>query len=340
MRAFLSRPLQAARLLLASGEDVDPLLLDEVRQAIVAIMADQRVSIQARIEAGTILGQLGDPRCPVDMAQWQAEPFPATFGNPPGYWCALPEGTYKIGGWEQSALSAEIALPAFWIARFPITVAQYAPFVEHGYAPDAERWWTPHGWAWKLQEKREQARHWWNEPNFSRANQPVSGVTWYEAMAFCAWLTKQIGDMLPAGYQLCLPTEAEWEVAAAYDVDGQRRTYPWGEATPTLDRAVFGRNYNDGPWDVGSRLAGAAACGALEMVGTVWEHAASSYRGYPNQGQIFLKDFTTSEFDVSTRGGAYYSDSTPVRCGARLRFFPVSHFDVGFRIVVAPRLAR
>jgi formylglycine-generating enzyme required for sulfatase activity len=70
-------------------------------------------------------------------------------------------------------------------------------------------------------------------------NQPVIDVNWYEATAFCAWLTEQPGDALPAGYALRLPTEAEWEASAAWDGRGGRRPYPWGAAEPTPELAIY-----------------------------------------------------------------------------------------------------
>ena len=85
---------------------------------------------------------------------------------------------------------------------------------------------------------------------------------------------------------------------------------------------------------------GVAACGALDMAGNVWEVTASSYRGYPEQSGEVIKDFTIDVGDVSWRGGAYYNDSTYVRCEARGRDDPGDAiYELGFRVVVVPRLA-
>ncbi|WP_097654592.1 NACHT domain-containing protein, partial [Candidatus Chloroploca asiatica] len=256
----------------------------DLRDGFVTLLADcdQPLPVAERVRAGLLLGALGDPRFPVTVEAWQVElaQRSTAFGQPQGYWCAVPAGSYQIGGWDKGEPAATLPLPAFWIARAPITVAQYALFVAEGYGEAAERWWTPKGWRWKQARKRTEPDE-WDNARFNGLNQPVIGVTWYEATAFCAWLSERLADVLPAGYGLRLPTEAEWEVAAAYDAQSQRRPYPWGGVKPTPDLAIYNAIKLDRPAPVGCCPAGAAACGAMDMVGNVWEWASSSYEGYP-----------------------------------------------------------
>ncbi len=337
--AALSYAEMGGRAALATSlRDLVTQVEDPLRHAIVNLLAVpvSAISTADRLAAGRVLAQLGDPRFPVEIEQWQHEQFPQTFGNHGGYWCYVPGGSYRIGGWEQGEPHADLALEPFWIARFPITVAQFAPFMREGYSDAAERWWTPHGWEWRQEEKRMQP--WgWHDPTYAVANQPVIDASWYEAVAFCQWLHDQLVAKLPDGYVVRLPTEAEWEVAAAYDEHGERHTYPWGDDDATLERAIYDASGEERPAPVGTCLAGAAACGALDMAGNVWEWTASSYNGYPEASNTAEKDFTTRDV-VPLRGGAYYSDSTSVRCGARIRDFPLYWYDLyGFRIVVAPR---
>lgn len=293
-----------------------------------------------RVEAGDALGRLGDPRLPATVDDWRRELARRDehFGAPQGYWCYVQPGTYRIGGWEKREKAADIALPAFWIAHFPITVAQYAPFVEVGYSRNAENLWTPNGWRWKQGQRRTQPWS-WNKTPYDGANQPAIGVTWYEATAFCAWLNEQLENELPEGYVVRLPTEAEWEAAAAYDAGMQRRRYPWGEDEPTPERAIYDASGLGRPAPVGCCLAGEAACGALDMAGNVWEWAASSYNQYPSRSNVGEKDFTIDKWDVPIRGGSWAQNSTLVRCGARGRPRPDAILN-GFRVVAAPRLAR
>ncbi len=334
---WLSRPLELAQLLEAEASDTS--LREDIQTAALQQIGDSDLAFEQRIDAGFALGLLGDPRFPVSMAEWQQEVMRRSerFGQPVGYWCYVRPGTYRIGGWEENQASTNVNLPSFWIARFPITVAQYAPFVAAGYNLDAKRWWTPNGWQWK----DDRVQPWrWNKSPYDGANQPVIGVTWYEATAFCAWMTEQVQDDLPDGYRIRLPTEAEWETAAAYDVQRQRQPYPWGDAEPTAEYAIFeddqGSNLGR-PAPVGCCPAGAAACGALDMAGTVWELTTSSHAAYPAQSGTGKEDFTPDEWDMPWRGGSWYRDSAYVRCGARGRYAPcnVYHED-GFRVVLAP----
>ena len=277
-------------------------------------------------------------RIPVTRAEWQAEVERrnARFGEPAGYWCYVRPGTYRIGGWERDQAHADLDLDAFWIARVPVTVAQYAAFIEAGGYRES-RWWTTNGWNWRREAKRSQPWRWREAPFNQRERQAVTGVTWYEAAAFCRWL--DAGLPLPSGYTVRLPTEAEWEAAAAYDAAWRRRTYPWGEAAPTAREAVFGRKWEEASPDVATCLAGAAACGALDVVGTVWEWTTSSEQVYPKRAHWLKEDFTTDVWDVPLRGGSYWNNSTDVRCGARYRAHPVGGLGnyLGVRVCLAPR---
>ena len=235
---------------------------------------------------------------PVRVSEWQAELDRRNerFGAPEGYWCYVRPGRYRIGGWAAGQPSADVTLPAFWIARVPITVAQFMAFTKSGGSGVRELW-TDH-------------KH-----HNVRPRQAVVGVTWREVNTFGTWLSAQL--RLPPGYTVRLPSDAEWEAAAAFDAAWHRRTYPWGETSPTTHHAVFDRSLNDGAPDVATRPAGAAACGALDMAGTVWEWASSTYEGYPDRAATLLAEAEMATNDSSVRGGSWRTNSTYVRCGAR-----------------------
>ena len=316
-------------------------LEERIRAALLPVLErpEPETALVMRIEAGAALGILGDPRPPVEIADWRRdlgrrdEAFGDTGDH---YWRYVRSGTYVIGGWEADEQPVSLPIPAFWLARFPLTVAQYAPFVAEGYGEGAERWWLPESWNWK-QENKRMAPLFWNRTEYKGPNQPVIGVTWHEATAYCAWLTERLADVLPAGHVLRLPTEAEWEVAASFDGSPLRRRYPWGDDEPTPERAIYDASNLGHPAPVGCCPAGVAACGALDLAGNVWELTASEYRAYPAGSHQPQKDFTNGW--TAWRGGSWHSDSSYVRCGARNWNYLGGDGGNGFRVVLAPRLA-
>src|SRR5262245_53439923 len=111
-------------------------------------------------------------------------------------------------GWDDGLPDARprhrVWVDAFGMARSPVTTAEYDAYRQAtGAAPP--RFWT--------------------DPHLSDPRQPIVGVSWDEAVAFCAWLTAD------TGHAHRLPTEAEWERAARGDRDGAR--YAWGDEPPT-----------------------------------------------------------------------------------------------------------
>ncbi len=260
------------------------------------------------------------------------------FGKAKGYWCYVPPGEYLIGGWEKGDQRELISLPLFWIGRFLVTVAQFAAFLDAGgYGEQAQHWWTPNGWSWKKIKSRSRPGQ-WDNPTFNDAEQPVVGVSWYEAVAFAAWLSELLAEHMPKGYVIRLPTEAEWEVAQSYNHERQRCYYPWGEEYPSSERAIYEQGELGHTVRVGTCPAGAAACGAQDMSGNVWEWTSSNAHDYPQKAHLLRRDVTPAEWNVPVRGGSWWDYRTFMRCGTRDKYrpdFPAHIF--GFRLVVAPK---
>ena len=125
----------------------------------------------------------------------------------------VPAGWFWMG-WEEGHSGERprhrVWTDAFAIARYPVTNRDYAAF---------------------LTATRTAPPPWWSDPRFNYSEQPLVGVNWVEAVAFCDWLSAESGP----GYRL--PTEAEWEKAARGGRDGAR--FPWGDrrpATTSFDR--------------------------------------------------------------------------------------------------------
>ena len=262
-----------------------------------------------------------------------------------------------------------------YMARYPITNAQFAPFVAGGgYAEP--RWWTEVGWAWRqgaeadlsfIEEeglRKVYADHfarrpatqrgtpvYWDDERYNLPNQPVVGVTWYEALAYGTWLQQQyidqtvpvplagttLGALLASGaWQMRLPTEAEWEKAAAWDAEARRKQmYAWGDAWDATRANVSGSGL-DAPSAVGIFPAGASPCGALDMTGNVWEWTQSLYKPYPYRASDGREDMATSGFRV-LRGSAWYGEAPRARVSFPTRLHPATWIVyVGVRLVVAP----
>jgi formylglycine-generating enzyme required for sulfatase activity len=294
------------------------------------------------------------PSFPVSPSEWREELTHRNrkFGGSVGYWCYISANRYRIGGWEErkrknwqgedekpppDRTDARLTLPAYWVARFPITVAQFAPFVAEGYLSTAQHHWTPQGWQWRQQQGR-MAPAGWSEPQEATAALPVVGVSWYEALAFCSWLTEQHADSLPPRFVFRLPTEAEWETAAAATRAMKRRPYPWGEERPNPDLALYGQPGDRALAPIGSRPAGAAACGAEDLVGLVAEWVLSRSSDYPARSAEALADLPTDAREATLRGGHLRSGVAALHNKARSREHPTASEPMyGLRVVLAPR---
>jgi formylglycine-generating enzyme required for sulfatase activity len=289
-----------------------------------------------RVEAGFLLGDLGhDPRL-LD---------PATGNSPDGrYWCKVEAGAFWYGDDrprtdEEKALSPDEYEPKrlaklqqvrldynFQIARFPVTNAEYARFIEAG-GYEQQEWWTKHGWDWK--RSRTQPNK-WNNSHYNNPAQPVVGVSWYEAAAYCRWLTAQGHALgwLPEAQEIRLPTSLEWERAARHT---DQRHCPWGTEKPTPERANYRETEIGRPSPVGCFPAGVAMCGAQDMTGNVDEWTATIWEDA--QAPLASKEFTTQETPLIRRS-AWNDRSEHMFCGSRYWNFPYGRDDVqGFRVL-------
>ncbi|QEN16581.1 ergothioneine biosynthesis protein EgtB [Mycolicibacterium sp. ELW1] len=204
-----------------------------------------------------------------------------------------------------------VDVPAFRIGRVPVTNAEWRQFIDDG-GYTQQRWWSPRGWEHRVQTDLS-APEFWN-PDGTRTrfghvedipgDEPVQHITFFEAEAYAAW----------AGARL--PSEVEWEKAAAWDpVVGARRRYPWGSGEPTPQRANLGGEALR-PAPVGAYPDGASAYGAEQMLGDVWEWTTSPLRPWPGFTPMIYQRYSEPFFDGDykvLRGGSWAVGSDTLR---------------------------
>jgi formylglycine-generating enzyme required for sulfatase activity len=212
-------------------------------------------------------------------------------------------------------------LSDYYLAKTPVTNIQYAAFVQAtGY---------------------KQPEHWEDaEPPGDKLEHPVVNVSWYDAVAYCRWLSKITGR------PYCLPSEAEWEKGARGS-DG--RIYPWGNQWDA-ERCNAGEGSKKDTTPVGAYPKGISLFGLLDMAGNVWEWTRSWWgKGWGAPDFKYPYDPTDGREDLDVpnsvvrmlllyvlRGGAFDFIRGYVRCAARYSYYS-RHFygSLGFRVCVA-----
>lgn len=310
-----------------------------------AIAHDGLGSLRERLEAASDLAKLGDLRPGVGVVEVQGVAVPHFA------WCGLtgggpfPDGKTKaflMGGDSEAFGSSEVEFACtrieqpFVIAKYPVTVAQYAAYLkavrdERGAdaVPEPENYGAI----------------------FETPNHPRVGVSWRDAMAFCEWLNhpeifSTLG--LPRDARIRLATDAEWELAARWNPENERRIFPWGKPAEGEDlESHLSAHCNWDKTGIGSTSAvglfpnGNAACGAADMAGNVWEWCLTKWQPLktPDDQKRYLdgKDSGDESGDENRvlRGGSWF-DHVPryLRSSSRGNLDPGNRNGyIGFRVV-------
>lgn len=213
----------------------------------------------------------------------------------------------------------------FEIAHAPVTVQQYRVFIEEG-GPDDPRWWGEEGWTWRQggtvgwgRENRALPDRWVFQRR--RKFHPVVGVTWYEAQAYCAWLSAQTKQVVR------LPEEQEWERAARGD---DIRPFPWGEEFDSALTNTIESERRD-TVDAVSMEGDISPFGVYGLGGNVQDWVDSPYDSLPDER------YPPGPLRVA-RGGSWNDTAFGARTSYR-RAYPPGYFYpfLGFRVVVAHR---
>jgi formylglycine-generating enzyme required for sulfatase activity len=300
--------------------------------------------------------------------------------------CYIPAGDFWMGSDESDPEVQKheqpqhrLALPySYWLGKYPVTVAQYETFVAAGGYKN-EKYWTEaqenRQWQGGRMRDYQSGEDWRERPynhgeRFNTPNHPIVGLTWYEALAFCRWLTGQM--VLPDGCEITLPSEAEWEKGARggllipetavvadllaglpdkplYDLvenNAPTRRYPWGQAFGP-EQSNFDATGIQATCSVGIFPNDVSSYGLVDLGGNVFEWMRT----------VWGKDFEEPDFNypyVSTdgreallsadlrvlRGGVWPGGSEWLRCAARFWSYPFNRFNyLGFRVVMRPHFS-
>jgi formylglycine-generating enzyme required for sulfatase activity len=284
--------------------------------------------------------------------------FPVTNAE---YECFVESGGYERKdywtprGWDWRHQDISIAQPPGWLfwrrGRVRELLDEITQWPDRGtaspaavefYKSEAKRtdeeliaWWR------RLELSMGRARNpWRDDRDLNGANQPVVGVCWHEALAYCAWLT----DVLRAAGRIkenqivTLPNAPEWEKASlppspASGGGAGVGVYPWGAdsaQSPLHDRAntLNGRVLTTTP--VGASGDNASGCGAIDMSGNVWEWTRSRWGsdpgspafGYPYSENLEERERPDADDLRIVRGGSWGDGASLARCACRDWFAP------------------
>jgi len=200
--------------------------------------------------------------------------------GPPFRWCHVPSGSVRIqdasdyDSKHKGTAGGTFKVGAFAIAKYPVTNAQYRRFVDAPNGQPDMRWWMYSAEATRWRKDRPKPK----QTAFAGGNVSRTRVSWFDSMAFCAWLSSELesrSGVTTEGrfdvqdvdtWSVRLPTEQEWQRAAVGDTDWR---YPWGDEL-TMAHANFG-NHVGQPVEVGSYPNGQSLYGVMDMAGNLWE---------------------------------------------------------------------
>jgi formylglycine-generating enzyme required for sulfatase activity len=305
-----AQPEMAAKCILESGAGPrdKASLLAELKQAWMPRLTNPDVEPQpeGRAAVGRALGRLErrglmlDDRPGVGVKN----------GVPDIVWVRIEGGAFLYQENEMREIDT------FFMARYPVTHAQYQAFLDDPDGHSKDRWWKG-----LTNPDRNPAKPRWDVPNHPRET-----VSWHEAMAFCAWLSEKLG------YRVTLPAEWQWERAAR---GREGRVYPWGnEYVPgyaNINETLGNAGPHDLRWTspVGIYPIGATPApeGVHDLSGNVWEWCLNEYEK-PKRTQ---PGGTASRV---LRGGSWHDDPDDVRAVVRSYDRPdIRSYDIGFRVV-------
>ena len=220
----------------------------------------------------------------------------------------FPAGAPAVGfAYDNERPRHAVEVAAFEIDRLPVTNGDWLEFAaDGGYR--RRSLWSAEGWDWRRRENAERPLYWTADGRERVCDRiepidpalPVMHVSWFEAEAFARWAGRR------------LPTELEWEKAAAWGPGATAPSrFPWGDEPATEERANLDHTAF-GPAPAGAHAAGASGYGLLGMTGDAWEWTSSRFEGYPGFAPFPYREYSSVFFGGDyrvLRGGSWATSS-------------------------------
>ncbi len=240
----------------------------------------------------------------------------------------IPGGIFEVGYngnafcYDNELPEHKVYLQPFKMDAVPVTNGEYMKFMEDGGYEDYS-YWLADGWELVKEQRWNAPLYWKQEDNVWKKkdfrglskidpDEPAVNVSYYEADAYARWAGKR------------LPTEVEWEKAASWNDELERKMlYPWGDQRPTPKHTNLLESYLWGPSKVGAYPAGKSYYGCHQMIGDVWEWTSSEYVLYPGFKSKFSE--YTDKWTINQkvlRGGCFATPTGQIRNSYRNYFKP------------------
>ncbi len=280
------------------ANSVDPAVREYVtpQDRLIERLHRDALSHQERLTIGQYLAAFDDPRRGVGLTAQ---------GLPDIEWVEIPGGSVKL-----EEVKGPFRVKSFRIAKYPVTNIQFQAFIDAYDGYGNSTWWDG------IAPSPAPSRSTWLEHNGPRTD-----VSWYEAIAFCRWLSARPGKSIR------LPTEWEWQQAATGG--DPKNIYPWG---PEWDAIQANSDASElrRTTAVGMYPNGATKQGALDMAGNVWEWCVNKYEKPDSRS---ASDINQLDEGRVVRGGSWFDGPEYLRSSFRNRFGAVNRFsNVGFRL--------
>lgn len=229
-------------------------------------------------------------------------------------WCSIPAGEVVV---EQGKKKLTYYVPTFSMSKYPITNRQFQSFIDDEEGYDCDKWWSFSVESMQWHKEHPQPL----EAKFTELDHPRGNVCYYEAVAFCQWLSHK------SGLHISLPTEQQWVRAAQGD---DHRLYPWGNkfdpANCNTREAKIGKTT-----PVTQFPNGASPFQVCDMAGNVWEWCATPFTRTTDRGEKITG--TPTQVTYLVHGGSFMGPAERSQNSFHFNLNPHYRYSsIGFRI--------